>query len=78
MSHASGTATFEDNTIYHFEFDGTIDVCISDLYYTFDEMHNNWRQSDRKKICTCGSQGEPVELHNNYGGGHIDREAHIE
>jgi hypothetical protein len=38
MSHSSGTVTFKDGLVLHFEYNGTTDICIPKLYETFEEM----------------------------------------
>lgn len=67
MSHASGTVTFEDGVVLHYEYDGTTDVCIPDLYTTYDEMASNWRNHPWKE-CSCGNK-ETVTIYSSYGGG---------
>ena len=68
MSHANGKARFPDGVILHFEYNGTSDVCIPNLWDTYEEMHANWR-GDQWATCTCGQPSEPVELYNDYGDG---------
>jgi hypothetical protein len=67
MSHANGMVKFKDGSIYHYEYDGTSDVCLSALYDTQKDMHLNWRRQPHKK-CTCGNE-EQVEAYSSYGGG---------
>jgi hypothetical protein len=67
MSHASGTVTFKDGLVLHFEYNGTTDVCIPALYETFEEMWSNWRNHERRE-CTCGND-EEVTIYASYGDG---------
>jgi len=67
VSHSSGTVTFNDGIVFWFEYNGTSDYAVSDIYPTEEEMHDNWRKGERKK-CTCGNL-EPVVIHTNYAGG---------
>ena len=43
MSHANGAIRFKDGTVMHFEYNGTVDMAISILYETQDEMLENWK-----------------------------------
>ncbi len=67
MSHSSGKVRFKDGKIMHYEYNGTSDVCISCLYKTFEEMHENWRNHEWKE-CGCGKE-EDVEIYSGYAGG---------
>ena len=60
----------EDNKIFHFEYNGTVDVCLPFLYDTADELEANWRRRDWKN-CTCGNKEnhKPVEIVSTYGYG---------
>ena len=67
MSHASGAVKFKDGRKKYYEYNGTSDVCISHLYDTFEEMSDNWRQSEWLS-CECGEE-EEVEIYSSYGFG---------
>jgi hypothetical protein len=67
MSHSSGTVTFKDGLVLHYEYDGTCDVCIPALYETFDEMWENWRTYPERE-CKCNND-EDVTIYSNYGNG---------
>lgn len=67
MSHSSGTVRFKDDVAYWFEYDGTSDVCIPQLYKTYKEHVDNWRNGAWIK-CTCGKD-EDATIHADYGGG---------
>lgn len=66
MSHSDGTVTFKDEEVLHFEYDGTCDVVVPELYKTSEEMLENWRRGSRD---TCGCEGEEVVIHTTYGEG---------
>ena len=66
MSRASGRCVFDsDGLVLHFEYDGTVDQCISHLYATWKEMSDNWRKGEWL-TCSCG-RDEPVTLDVDYG-----------
>ncbi len=67
MSHSDGTVTFNDGVVFYFEYNGTSDYAIPDIYPTREEMNANWRNGEYKE-CTCGNL-EPVEIHATYGEG---------
>lgn len=67
MSHSSGMVRFSDGEIWHFEYNGTCDVCISHIYKTKEEVVENWRKSVWVD-CKCGGE-EDVEVYSDYGGG---------
>lgn len=67
MSHANGQVRFQDGLILHFEYNGTSDVCISNLRDTNEEVWSHWRQQEWLK-CDCG-RDEEVEIANDYGDG---------
>jgi len=67
MSHAYGQLRFSDGLILHFEYNGTSDVCISNLHNTKEGVCNHWRRQEWLK-CNCG-RDEAVEVANNYGDG---------
>lgn len=70
MSHAFGAVKFSDGLILHCEYNGTLDVLLSNLYNTSDEVKANWRKqvwkhhNDRSCYKT-----ENVEIATTYGGG---------
>jgi len=68
MSHSSGLVKFKNGNIYHYEYNGTVDVCFPMLYKTLEELGDNWRRDDFWKECTCGSK-EWVQIFSSYGGG---------
>lgn len=65
MSHANGMVQFPDDTVMHFEYDGTSDVTVSVLWDTYEEVHAHWR-GDQWNECKCG-RDEPVTLFTDYG-----------
>lgn len=67
MSHANGQVRFADGLIMHFEYSGTVDVCISNLHDTYEQMIEHWRQQGWRE-CGCGLD-EEVEIATDYGGG---------
>lgn len=67
MSHAIGAVKFPDGTFKFYEYNGTADFCISHLYNTQEEAHENWRDHEENN-CTCG-QSEQVEIFTSYGSG---------
>ncbi len=69
MSHAYGKARFErTGEIFHFEYNGTVNVCIPTLRLTKQEVTDHWRKSNWQK-CQCGRPPEPVEIVADYGRG---------
>lgn len=74
MSHSSGTVTFSDGKVLHFEYNGTVDCAASPaLWDTSEEVHAHWR-TGIKRECACGNPPERAEVHADYGKG-IDWEA---
>lgn len=70
MSHSSGAVKFQDGLILHCEYDGTVDVMISALYDTQEEMRSHWREYPRWNNCKCNpSYPEKVEIATSYGRG---------
>lgn len=74
MSHASGTVTFPDGEIYHFEYDGTSDITLPELYSSGEELEENWRKKlnwdDINQRRNRGEKSsEDVVLFSSYGGG---------
>lgn len=67
MSHANGQVRFPDGLVLHFEYNGTVDVCISNLRNTNVEVWEHWRQQEWLE-CKCG-RDEQVDIANDYGGG---------
>ena len=69
MSHATGEVIQGDRVIGYFEYDGTADNAISDIYRSRDELWANWRKSTHP-TCTCGGKPVPVVLWADYGSGY--------
>jgi hypothetical protein len=68
MSHAGGLVRFNsDGSIFHFEYNGTVDWCTSPIYNTFEEMYNNWRNQPFID-CKCGNDENAV-IFTTYGKG---------
>ncbi|MBG9732227.1 hypothetical protein ABD87_22650 [Lysinibacillus sphaericus] len=67
MSHTTGTVTFKDGEKLWFEFNGTMGICESALYETFDEMNDNWRNHEQRK-CACNNH-EEVEIYTSFADG---------
>jgi len=60
---------FKNGDVFHYEYNGTVDVCIPQLYKTIDGLEENWRNGEWKE-CSCGND-EDVEIYSSYGnGGH--------
>lgn len=38
MSHANGEVRFNDGGIKHFEYNGTSDICIPELYDSYEDV----------------------------------------
>lgn len=68
MSHANATVELPDGTVFHAEYNGTVDIARPSLFLTWEEVRDQWRQRDDRK-CTCGQPGEPAYYHTNYGDG---------
>lgn len=73
MSHATGQVLFKDGLILYFEYNGTCDISIPNLYTTREELYENWRKQPKIK-CSCGKD-EEVEIAANYGHGFYNDEA---
>ena len=67
MSHSIGAVKFKDGEVKFYEYNGTVDVPISHIYDTVDEVNENWRNHEWVN-CTCGKE-EPVSIFSDYGGG---------
>lgn len=69
MSHSHGMVKFTDGEILHIEYNGTVDVCLPNLYKTVEEVDENWRKQTWK-MCSCQPiSKEPCELATTYGDG---------
>ena len=74
MSHAVGECRFKDKTIYYFEYDGTSDITLPELYSNQEDLNDNWRknidwQNVHKLIKDAKDDSEDVELYSSYGYG---------
>lgn len=49
MSHSTGAVKAFNGKIYYTEYNGTVDVMLPNLYDTYEEMHNNWREQKWKR-----------------------------
>ena len=69
MSHSHGAVKFENGNILHIEFNGTVDICLPNLYKSSEEVEEHWRNQNWK-TCKCKPVGrEPIEIAVTYGGG---------
>lgn len=68
MSDAFGHVVKDGKIVAYFEYAGTADVVIPDLYDSYDELQAHWRKEEWKK-CNCGKEPEEVLLYSDYGGG---------
>lgn len=68
MSHAYGQVKFEDGTIMHYEYNGTVDLVCNCLYQTREEVTQNWRNQPSNQ-CICGKD-EFVKIGTDYGSGY--------
>jgi hypothetical protein len=69
MSHAWGQVISEDKEILGwFEYDGTSDTCITQIYKTVEEVNENWR-SFKRSDCKCGRAPTSVIIYTSYGRG---------
>ena len=66
MSHANAEFIFKDNTVLHGEYNGTSDVMLTNMFTTYDEMTDHWREQEWKE-CEC--DGEPCIAFTDYGSG---------
>lgn len=67
MSHADGLAILPNGTKYHFEYNGTVDICCTRIYKDYEEMHKNWR-IDNLRDCKCEERSHmQVMLSTSYG-----------
>lgn len=74
MSHANGTCTFNDGVVCYFEYNGTVDITLPELYSTKEELRENWRKDIdwgdvTQRRADAGDSLEDVELYSEYGGG---------
>lgn len=70
MSHSFGMVKFEDGEILHIEYNGTVNVCLPNLYKTEDQVEQTWRKQEWK-LCKCKPITlEPCEIAVTYGGGY--------
>lgn len=68
MSHAAGEVRDQTGAVLgHFEYNGTVDVCIPAVWSTAAEMQAHWRKDDGPDRCACGATPEPCVLWNDYG-----------
>lgn len=70
MSHAVGAVKFADGEILFYEYNGTSDVAIPQLWPTTQEVDDNWRSGEWRN-CQCAPVAvhEPVSIMTTYGGG---------
>jgi hypothetical protein len=66
MSHASAEFIFKDGTILYGEYNGTSNVMLSNMFNTYDEMLDKWREQEWRG-CEC--PGEPCVAMTNYADG---------
>lgn len=66
MSYASGQVIRDGDVIGWFEYDGTFDVALPQVFATCEELSEHWRE-DQPQSCKC--YGDPVELNADYGHG---------
>jgi hypothetical protein len=66
MSHADGLAILPNGEKFHFEYNGTVDICCTRLYKEYEDLHKNWR-NDNHADCVCVSKKySKVILSNAY------------
>ena len=66
MSSASLKVRFEDGTILHGEYHGTVDLAVPTLWENFEDMSKHFKRQPERK-CTCGND-EPVVIATCYAG----------
>lgn len=69
MSHAYGVVKFSDGDVLHFEYNGTVDVCLPNLYSTQEELSKDWRNQTWKHHSPNCNLQEDALMATNYGGG---------
>lgn len=69
MSHSTGAIRFSDGLIMFCEYNGTVDVMLSNLYNTYEEMHDMWRKQEWKMHDKSCNKDEEVEIASSYGRG---------
>lgn len=69
MSHSYGAVRFNDGTICHFEYNGTVDVCLPKLYNIIEEVSNNWRNQKWEHHPKDCNESEDAVMATTYGGG---------
>ena len=69
MSYADGEVRFKDGAIKHFKYNGNADICVRNLFDTYDEMLEKWEKICWNE-CTCKpTEKEEVEIYSSYGCG---------
>ncbi len=83
MSRASMSFTFEDGTVLHGIYNGTVDLAFSFIVKTKHEAWTHFREGypTEKRLlyddsildpeCNCGVDPESVQVKSEYGGGRI-------
>jgi len=69
MSHSHGAVRFGNGDIFYIEFNGTVDVCLSNLYKSPEEVQEHWREQKWKHCNHKPVRLEPIEIAVEYGGG---------
>ena len=75
MSHAMGAIKFHsDDLVVFYEYDGTADIILPQLWATAQEVSDHWRGKLGQgwpgwdKLQSCNHPGEPADIASNYGG----------
>jgi hypothetical protein len=69
MSHAIGRVIKDERVIGYFDYDGTCDIAIPNIYSSLEELRENWRKWPPYK-CECDIDSlEDVILYTDYGNG---------
>ncbi len=67
MSHATGAVIVDNKGVAFFDYNGTSDVCVSNLVESIDDVH--FRKM-KWIYCTCGDPSTDCFLYSSYGGGY--------
>lgn len=68
MSSAGGKVRFNDGMVMYFRYDGTCDICQSQLFETEEERNTKWRKED--DFVAGNYKWESVIIANNYAYGY--------
>src|ERR1700761_1676324 len=70
MSHQPGKVIVNNKIVAHFEYDGTSDVNLPQLYSSQEELSANWRQDQNWSLAqNCKHEPTAAIIFNSYADG---------